>query len=171
MIRSDEDLQAIAMAFSGELVLRPTNAKRWQDCVVIDVYRQSTLDRRATIKVSVPAELIAPQHVYRHAPYDASVYYEACHPAIARVGLEPGRVIRFDGAQLCASADDLKRFDYVILGEADTREGLVAPYDEENTTSTFLIERCLDETFFDFWLRHQNSDQVTGKFVERLVVK
>lgn len=170
-IKSDEDLQAIAMASHGKLVLRPTNASNPQDLVVIDVYRQSTLDRTATIKVSVPAEMLAPQHVYRHAPRGEPVYYEACHPAIARVGLQPERVIRFDGARLCSSGDEMKRFDYVVLGDADTREGLIAPYSEENTASIFFIERCLEETFFDFWQRHSNSDQVTERFVDRMVFR
>lgn len=168
-IGSDEDLRAIAMASNGQLVLCPTNASSRQDLVVIDVYRQSTLDRTATIKVSVPAEMIATQHVYRHAPRGEPVYYEVCHPAIARVGLQPGGVIRFDGARLCSSGDELKQFDYVVLGDADTREGLIAPYDEENTASTFLIEHCPAETIFDFWQCHPNSDQVTGRFVERMV--
>lgn len=170
-ISSEEDLQAIAMASSGKLVLCPTNATSRQDLVVIDVYRQSTLDRTATITVCVPAEMIATQHVYRHAPRGEPIYYEACHPAIARVGLKPGRVIQFDGARLCSSDSDLKLFNHVVLGDADTREGLVAPYDEENTASTFLIEHCLDETFFDYWLRHSNSDQITGRSVERMVFR
>ena len=170
-IRSEEDLHAIAMASSGKIVLCPTNASGQQDLVVIDVYRQSTLDRTARIIVSVPAEMIATQHVYRHAPRGEPVYYEACHPAIARVGLQPGRVIRFDGGRLCSSEDELKLFNYVVLGDADTREGLVAPYDEENTASTFLIEHCLEETFFDYWLRHPNSDQIAGRSVERMVFR
>lgn len=170
-IRSDEDLQAIAMASTGKLVMRPTNASSWKDLVVIDVYRQNTLDRTATITVSVPVEMIATQHVYQHAPRGEPVYYEACHPAIARIGLQPGRVIQFDGARLCYSESDLKRLNYVILGDADTREGLIAPYDEENTASKFLIEHCPEETFFDYWLRHQNSDQTVGRSIERMVFR
>lgn len=170
-IRSDDDLQAVAMASEGKIVLCPTNAKSRQDVVVIDVYRQSTLDRTETIKVSVPVDMVASQHVYRHEPEGEPVHYEFCHPAIARVGLQPGRVIPFDGARLHAVGDELKRFDYVILGDADTREGLIAPYDEENTDSTFLIQRCDEETFFEFWQRHANSDQVAGTFLERMFFK
>lgn len=165
-IRLDDDLRAIAMASDGKIELCPTNAKSRQDLVVINVYRQSTLDRRATIKVSVPAEIVASQHIYRHAPQGQPVYFESCHPAIARVGLQPNRVITFDGSRLCPVGDELKRFDYVVLGDADNPEGLAAPYDEENTQSTFLIERCNDETFFDFWERSANSDHVTGRTVE-----
>lgn len=170
-IRSDNDLQAIAMASEGKIALLPTNARSRKDLVVVDVSRQNTLDRTGTIKVSVPAEIIASQHIYRHAPHGDPVYYECCHPAIARVGLKPGRVIPFDGTHLRAVGDEFKRFDYVVLGDADTREGLIAPYDEENTESTFLIERCGEETFFDFWQRNSNSDQVTGRFVERKLFK
>jgi len=170
-IRSDEDLQAIAMASNGKLVLRPTNASSRKDLVVIDVYRQSTLDRTATIIVSVPVEMIATQHVYRHAPRGEPVYYEACHPAIARVGLQPGRVIRFDGTRLFSSEGDLKLFNHVVLGDADTHEGLVSPYDEESTASTFIIEHCLEESFFDYWLSHQNSDQIDVGSIERMVFR
>lgn len=116
----------------------------------------------------MPAEIIASQHIYRHAPKGQPVYFENCRPAIARVGLQPGRVIPFDGGRLCPVGDETKRFHYVVLGDADTSAGLTAPYDEENTQSTFLIERCENETFFDYWERNANSDQVTGRSVERI---
>lgn len=170
-IRSDRDLQAIAMASDGRIAFLPTNATSRREAVVIEVYRQNTMNRRASIGVKIPAEIIAPQHIYRHAPAGSLVYYECCHPEITRVGLKPGHVIAFDGTQLNVGGDELKRFDYVVLGDADTREGLIAPYDEENTASTFLFERCPDQTFFEFWRKHSNSDQVTGKTIERLIFR
>lgn len=170
-IRSDRDLQAIAMASDGKIALLPTNATSRDEAVIIDVYRQNTMDRRASIQVKVPAEIIATQHIYRHAPSGSPVYFECCHPEIARVGLKPGYVIAFDGTRLNMEGNELKRFDYVVLGDADTREGLIAPYDEENTASTFLIERCQSQTFFEYWREHANSDQVTGRTIERLIVR
>jgi len=165
-IRCDEDLQHIAMASSGQIHLLPTNARSLSAAIGIEVYRQSTFDRRATISVSVPAEFVAPQHVYRHSPHGEPDYFEICHPAIARVGLAPRCVIPFRDGQLISAGGELKRFDYVVLGDADTASGLTAPYNEEETESLFFIERCPSETFFDFWTRNANTDQTSGRAVE-----
>jgi len=34
----------------------------------------------------------------------------------------------------------LKLFDYVVIGDATSLEGLKAPYDEENTSQIFKID-------------------------------
>ena len=162
-----EHLERIAMASDGVLRLLPTNGVAPDDIVTITVYRESTLNRRNSISVRVPADAIAPQHIWRHDPIDGPTYYEISHPAIFRVGLEPGTVLPFDGGTVNATAATLKRFDYVILGYATTPEGLVAPYDEEDTRELFKIERCEEEgDLFAFWRRHANTDQYSGRRIE-----
>lgn len=167
-IRTERDLHRIAMASDEQIVLMPTNARNRADAVLIRVYRESTSNRQATLKVSVPASAIASQHLYRHAPRGDVVHFELCHPEIFRVGLVPGAVLPFEGERVRPAPKSLKGFDYVVLGDADTAAGLEAPYDEENTKALFIVERCAEESIFDFWKRNANTDQVTGREFERL---
>lgn len=167
-IESDADLHRIAMASEGEIAFLPTNASSMNDAVRIKVYRESSENRTATLKVVVPASAISSQHVYRHAPHGDPVYFEVCHPEILRVGLAPGAVLPLAGDRALPSAGNLKTFDYVVLGDADTSAGLEAPYDEEHTQELFLVERCEGESIFDFWKRNANSDQHVGRRLERM---
>jgi hypothetical protein len=162
-VSSEEDLKRIAMASSGYIALRKTNATSSSDVIRLEVYRESTLNRTATLSVSVPSSLVASQHVYRHAPRGQAVYYEACNPYIYRVGLQPNTVAPFENGLLAVPELDRQRFDYMVLGDADTDEGLIAPYDEEETKSLLHIEACAGQTFFDFWRAHANTDQVAGR--------
>lgn len=123
-IESDDNLRKIAMASDGAIGFLPTNATSKKDVVRIKVYRESTTNRTATVKVAVPVAAIASQHVYRHAPHGNPVYYEICHSEILRVGLAQGAVLPIEGDRAMPIAGSLKRFDYVVLGDADTKEGL-----------------------------------------------
>jgi hypothetical protein len=42
-------------------------------------------------------------------------------------------------------------------------------YDEEETKSLLHIEACTQQSLFDFWRFHANSDQMTGRAPELLV--
>lgn len=170
-VASEEDLAKIAMASSGRIGLLPTNATSGRQAIVIEVYRQSTLDRTETLPIAVPASLIASQHIYRHAPMNEAVYYEVCHPDIYRVGLQPGKVAPLSDGILAVPEAGRKRFEYVVLGDADTAEGLVAPYDEEESRSLFHIEGCREQTFLEFWRSHANSNQVSWRVPEMLQLK
>lgn len=165
-IAHELDLRRIGMASDGVLFFLPTNGLVPHDVMRIPVYRESTWNRSATIKARVPASALASQHVYRHAPHDDSVYFEICHPEIQRVGLVPGATLAFDGHSVVPSPENVKHFAYVVLGDADTGVGLRAPYDEEETRSIFLIERCDAESIFEFWIRNANTDQITGRSFE-----
>lgn len=165
-ICSDDDLVKIAMATNGSITLLPTNGLVPQDVIRVDVYRENTLNRRASLGMLIPSEVIAPHHVWRHAPNAQPVYYEVSSPRIFRVGLLPGTVLPFDGDRLNPINDELKRFDYAVLGDADTPAGLIAPYDEEHTQEIFKIERSESQDLFEFWRQHANTDVFTGRPVE-----
>lgn len=168
-IRDDADLQRIAMSSDAFIYLMPTNGTALLDALQLRVYRESTTNRRSTIKVSVPAYAVASQHVYRHDPFRNPVYFEVCHPEIYRVGLVPGAVLPIECGRVKPESDTLKRFGYVVLGDADTHRGLEAPYDEEETKEIFIVQNCPDESIFDFWKRNANTDQMTGRSFERQV--
>lgn len=170
-IASEQDLAKIAMASSGRIYLLRTNAKSKQEAIPIKVYRQSTLDRTASVQVTVPASLVASAHIYRHAPKNRPVYYEVCKPDIYRVGLLPGKVAPIVKGRLDIPDSDRKQFNYVVLGDADTHEGLIAPFNEEETKSLLHIEMCRRNSFFHFWRSHANSDQVSCRFPDMLQFK
>lgn len=170
-IAAEQDLAKIAMASTGVIGLLKTNAASAKEAIPLKVYRQSTLDRTATVPVSVPASLVASQHVYRHAAIGQAVYYEACNPDIYRVGLQPGKVAPFMDGLLNVPDADRKRFEYMVRGDADTEAGLIAPFDEEETKSILHIEACTQQNLFDFWRTHANSNQVAGRAPDLLVFK
>ena len=170
-ISSESDLARIAMASTGFIGLSRTNAASKREAISLKVYRQSTLDRTATVPISVPASLVASQHVYLHPVREQAVYFEICNPDIYRVGLRPGKVAPIVNGVLNVSEADRKRFEYVVLGNADTEAGLIAPFDEEETKSLLHIEACTQQTLFDFWCSHANSNQVAGRAPEMLLFK
>lgn len=163
-IKSRQDLISIGMASDGEIHLQ-TSTGFIQ--VTIPVYREDTNNRRYTIKMSIPAEAIAPQHVWKQAPIGEFVFYEVSHPAIFRVGLEPGTTLPFENGIVDPSRARVKGFDYAVLGDGTTAEGLKAPYDEENTKDLFKFERCEDP--LAFWRENANTDHYTGRVVEKQV--
>lgn len=168
-IRDDADLQRIAMSSDAYIYLMPTNGTRRSDALPLRVYRESTTNRRSTIKISVPACAVASQHLYRHAPLSDPVYFEVCHPEIYRVGLVPGAALPIECGSVKPVSDTLKHFGYVVLGDADTHQGLKAPYDEDETEEIFIVQSCPNDSIFDFWKRNANTDQMTGRFFERQV--
>jgi hypothetical protein len=156
-IESRHDLQRIGMASDGRLLLRldqtPTGLP---PDAVLDVYRESTENRQHGVSLWVPAEHIAPTHVWMHKT--SLVEYELAHPWIYRVGLVPAGHYRFAGNKASDGQPDLKRFRQVVIGDCQTTGGLAAPYDEEDTSETFLLENLAGATVFDFWLEHANQE-------------
>jgi hypothetical protein len=170
-ITSEQDLAKISMASTGFINLLKTNAASSKEAISLKVYRQSTTDRTATVPVSVSASLVASQHVYLHATRGQAVYYEICNPDIYRVGLQPGEFAPMTDGVLNVPEANMKRFEYMVLGDADTEDGLIAPFDEEETKSLLHIETCAEQSLFDFWRAHANSDQVAGRAPELLAFK
>jgi hypothetical protein len=155
-IADRDDLKRIAMAHDGHLAFRldqsPANAG---PDLVLDVYRESTENRTARIGLWVPAEHIAPSHVWKHTT--AQVEYEVTHPWIYRVGLAPGGRYAFERDTAALTQTGLKHFEYLVLGDCTTQSGLAAPYDEEDTSETVLIQSLTGETVFGFWRRNANE--------------
>lgn len=150
------DLKRIGMAHDGRLALRldqtPTG---FPPDIVLPVYRESTDNRTDTVSLWVPAEHVAPSHVWKHTT--DRVTYEVTHPWTYRIGMAPDGRYAFAGDNAAFAQPDLKRFQYLVLGDCRTKEGLAAPYDEESTSETFLIEELGGETLFGFWCEHANQ--------------
>ena len=163
-IVGDEDLVKIAMASNGIVRLVPTNARSERDVFSIPVYRENTLNRRATLNIWTPVEALAPQHIWFHRPAGESAHYEVGNADILRVGIDPGSVLPIVRDRVDIDRAALKRFEYVVVGDADTKAGLIAPYNEEDTESVLKIQSCGTKDPFDLWWEQANSDVFGGLF-------
>lgn len=116
----------------------------------------------------MPCGLIAPAHLYLHPCVGTEpAYFEVVSPEVIRVGVVPSAMLHLSKSEVSVEAADLKRFDYVILGDAETLDGLAAPYNEEETRQITHLERLDAATdLFDFWLAHQNTDQISDRVIE-----
>jgi len=155
-INGPDDLKRIGMAHDGYLALRLDQMPDGSPPDLrLPVYRESTDNRQATVGLWVPAEHVAPSHVWKHTT--GRVEYEVTHPWIYRVGMTPEGRYAFAGDSAAFRQPDLKQVQYLVLGDCTTIEGLAAPYDEEDTRETFLIEDLKGATLFDFWREHANQ--------------
>jgi hypothetical protein len=99
-----------------------------------------------------------------HRPVADQPYYEVVGPEIYRVGVHPGVALAYGNGIATGDEASMKRFDYLVVGDASSIDGLAAPYDEEDTDQVVHLEKLnagLD--LFEFWLEHQNSDQVSSR--------
>ena len=167
-IQNEEDLRLIAMASDGLIQFQTTSERLREEVMSLTVYRGDTRDRTAALAFDLPCGLIAPPHLLLHPPVGAEpAYYEVVSPEIVRVGVVPSAKLRLAGSEVSVEAGNLKRFAYVIIGDAQSVAGLAAPYEEEETRQVTHLEQLgADIDFFTFWLTHQNTDQVSGRLIE-----
>lgn len=167
-IETKQDLQRVAMSSDGEIQLQTTSDRVQEEVLTLKVYRGNTDDRRSPIALHVPSAIIAPPHLYFHMPPGGDpAYYEVVGTEVLRVGVNPNAVLRLSRRDVQVPPGDLRCFDNVVLGDASTIEGLAAPFNEEGTLEVTHLER-LDKSvdLFQFWLRHQNTDLVSGRAFE-----
>lgn len=166
-IQTPEDLNRIAMASDGVLRFQTTSNRIMEEVLEIPVYRENTEGRTNSIKVSVPAAIIAPAHLLFH-PFvpPEPAYYEVVGPEIFRIGLVPGATLPIPRGRACPVDGGLKHFSYIVMGDASETAGLQAPYDEEETHQVMHHEELVGQDMFGFWLANANTDQVTGRHPE-----
>jgi hypothetical protein len=174
-----DDLTMIAMASSGKLTfmidtftLPSFLAPGWEDkykceILILPVYRASTADRTATLYFDIESTLLAPQHLLRHSPVGEAVWFEIATPFIQRVAIAPNTTLRFSAERIDFNSVDTKRFEYVVVGDATSVDGLAAPYNEEDTAFILKMERPdAGSSILDFWFDHSNRDLYSGKVIE-----
>jgi hypothetical protein len=164
-IRGTEDLQRIAMASDGKIGFQTTSQREREQVLILEVYRESTSQRTESVPVAVPSALAAPAHLLLHRT-GTEAYYEVVGPEIYRVGVHPGLSVGYAGGKALADDASLKRFTYIVLGDAADVQGLAAPYDEEETEQIMHLEVLEDCDPFAFWIQHANTDQMTGRKFE-----
>ena len=167
-IRNSDDLNRIAMASNGKIAFQTTSNRPIEEILELRVYRENTTGRTHSIAVGVPSALIAPSHPLFHIPATADpAYYEVVCPEIFRVGLNPGATLPIPRGQAPVGVAALKRFDYIIVGDASETAGLAAPYDEEETRQVMLLERFEEgEDLFTFWIKNKDTNQIAGRNFE-----
>ncbi|WP_201861411.1 hypothetical protein [Microvirga soli] len=167
-IETPDDLSRIAMASDGKILLQTTSDRPIEEVLELTVYRADTSGRTHTVTVEVPSRCLSPQHLLFHPwVHPEPAYYEVVGPEIYRIGLNPGAKLPIPRGIASPAAGDLKRFDYIVLGDAGTLAGLAAPYDEEETEQVVhheLLDQGLD--LFEFWQANANSDQVSGRIID-----
>lgn len=168
-VRNEADLSRIAMASEGSIRFQTTSARAVEEVINLEVYRSNTRGRTASLKLEAPWELISPPHLLIHQPIDGEAYYEIQGPEIFRLGMMPGESLHIDRLRLTTAPEATKSFEYIILGDASSPDGIAAPYDEENTQMVMHCERLEGKsTLFDFWLANQNTDQTASRSFEEI---
>lgn len=175
-IEKDGDLKQIAMSSDGKIQLMIDNFRlpnfmpsNWKEIynseiLELEIYRENTINRSKSIRLSVESSLLASQHILKHNLRNNGVYYEICNPFIQRIGQFKGQTIKFENLEIKSRKDTFKKDDYVILGDATTLDGLAAPYDEEKTKHIFRIEKLSNiTTLLDFWFDNSNMDHFSNK--------
>lgn len=165
-IQKPNDLKMIAMANEGKLQLMVDVSK---EVVSINVYRENTNNRTATIKQLIDTTIILNNHIWMHTHDDnGTTYYELCSAFIYRVGLEPTTTLPFENETI-SRVDNIKTTNYIVLGDSTTKLGLLAPFDEEFTSHIFKIEPFynINTNILKFWFNNGNKDHYSEKEVYR----
>lgn len=167
-IGDEADLHRIAMSSAGSIFYQTTSDRPVENVLDLPVYRSDIAARTTALTFRVPSQIVAPAHILFH-PYvhPNPAYYEIVGSEIVRVAMKPGANLPFVDKKAAPSASDLKRFDYVVEGDASTKAGLEAPMREETTDEIAHLEkldRGLD--IFEYWLKHANTDQFAGRSFE-----
>jgi hypothetical protein len=121
----------------------------------------------ALAAVVIETSLLNSQHLLRHAPRNEPVWYEVITPFIQRVGLETGAKLGFSSRVLMEAEVQAKRFDYVVIGDARTVDGLATPFNEKETDHIVKFEQLHKEPgLLRFWFKHANTDLYSEMNVE-----
>ena len=143
-IRNAFDLFEIGMSDGVKVGLLETN-KPFDPAQAhkLDVYEETSENRKYPFQFWVDIEMIGHNHLWKHPPKGEGVYYERVLPKVFRIGLQLNHDILFKGMMLGLKPEACKRLDYVIVGNADTEEGLRAPFHEGETDSIGKVDNII----------------------------
>lgn len=157
-LKYNSDLEQVAMSRKGFILLSSNDGRIRK----VKIYRRFVKHFQKTMAFWLDTQAIAPSHFFKRRDSIGKIFYLVASPFILRVGMEPEKVLKFEGDLII---DSSKKADYIVLGDCDYLDGVIAPYDEENTSFIFKIEKE-SMNLFDFWKEHANTDQYTNKQVE-----
>ncbi|BDQ12110.1 YecA family protein [Sediminibacterium sp. TEGAF015] len=181
-IKYSNDLITVAMSADGNIdymidsfippkAMPPNYRTRFENSIyTAQVYRSTTNDRNHPLEFYLPVESIDIKHIYLHNQGNL-FFFEICFPYIHRLKLTAGSTLTFDDNHFIKNESPIVNSDYSIIGDARTKEGLAAPFEEEETDFIYKIEDCGTQTIHDFWFSHSNQDLFTDKTITELQVK
>lgn len=156
-INNQGDLLEIAMSMDEKLHLRVDQNPTNNPDLTLTVYRGATKDRKEKLGFWVDTSLLAPQPLYRHRGY-----HEVVCPFIHRIAVEPSSSVAIVGNKLVPN--EPKQPDYIVVGDANTVEGLEAPY-KEKSDEIFHVEKGSRSSLelLEYWFDNSNVDLHTGR--------
>jgi len=169
---SDGNLDYMIDSFTQPKLLPPNYREIYKDYIyTAQVYRSTTADRQKAISFYVPIDYIDCKHTYLHNQVGVTPFYEICFPYIHRIKVSANSSIQFNESNIILLNNSIVNSDHSIIGDARVKDGLAAPFEEEDTHYIFKIEFCGNETLLEFWFNHGNQDLFSGKKVEKLKLK
>lgn len=151
-----EDLEQIAMSSQGELGFRLDQNSSKEADVVLTVPRESTSNRTHALNYWVNSSEVLSQPIYKHTFDRGRVLYQIVSPFIHRIGSEISKTVLICDDKLVPK--NHKNLDYVVFGDCTVKEGLKAPYDEENTSEILKIQSTKKGIeIFEFWFKNENT--------------
>lgn len=165
-LNKPNDLKMIAMSSDGKIQLMTDINK---EIVEIEVYRESTENRTATLEMLIDSTIIENNHLWMHETEKGQVFYEIFSPFIYRIGANKNTNINFENNKI-EDQPNLKNLKYLVIGNALSKEGISAPYNEEETDMIFKIEPFENNGshILNFWFENANTDQYSRKDIEEL---
>jgi hypothetical protein len=172
-IRTEWDLLQIAMSTWGMTGLLPVNAvEHPSHASWVGIPTKHPGELPHSLRFWVDCEYLSPSHAWVKRPHWRGVYYEVVLHKVLRIGMQVGQELPFDADLSFRPVDGcLKRLKYIVVGDGDIPEGLVAPFHEEETASVGKIEPMMGgDDFFSFWQANANTDLFSNKELEYAAV-
>lgn len=133
-IKMPLDLKMILMS-SNEIIKGIVDIT--MERVVLKVYREDTLNRKSTIKFLIDSTILSNNHINQRVYDDPSIdrfFYEVMFQYVYRIGLKNNTSLKFDSKNhIIKYSPNNIHPNYIIMGKSYTKEGVLAPFDEENT--------------------------------------
>jgi len=177
-IKQDNDLIQLAMSNSGKIHLLKDNfelpelitqdyiKEHKEDICEIVVYRESTANRNEKIGLFIDSTNLFSPNLWLHRPTGFTPFYEICNSYIYRVGLRINNSLKYDKTNYSSCKTPIQ--EYIVAGDCTTFKGLMAPFDEENTSEIFKIEPLSDSiNILDFWFENSNQDLYSNKEIQK----
>lgn len=172
-IDDESDLRRVAMSSTSSIGYQTTSDRPREAGIALRVYGERVDARRSALRFMVPLGIVAPAHLFHHPLTQAErSYYEVVGQEIVRVAVQPDVAGSITGDAIAVATGNLKRFSYVIEGDASEPEGLVEPMRETGNVGIAHIEQLdagLD--LFAFWKANANRDLHSGRVVEGRLIR
>lgn len=172
-IEDEADLRRIAMSSTATIGFQTTSDRYREAAIAMPVYEGRVGARGSSIRFLVPLGIIAPAHLLFHpATRVEQAYYEVVGQEIVRVGVKPSVAGTITGDEVGVPPSGLKRFSYVVEGDASGLDGLIEPMREASAFGVAHIEPLdagLD--LFEFWQANKNRDLHSGRAFEARILR